>query len=202
MTYVIGLTGGIGSGKTAVSDLFAALGIAIVDADLAARAVVEPGTPALAAIAAHFGADILQADGSLDRAQLRQRVFADPAERQWLERLTHPLIREDIARGLSSATSPYVLLVSPLLVESGQSKLTQRVLVVDVPEDLQLQRTMVRDNNPETQVKAIMQAQASRQQRLLYADDVIVNDSTLADLKTNVARLHQHYLQLAAEKPL
>jgi dephospho-CoA kinase len=173
-----------------------------VDADLAARAVVEPGTPALAAIAAHFGADILQADGSLDRAQLRQRVFADPAERQWLERLTHPLIREDIARGLSSATSPYVLLVSPLLVESGQSKLTQRVLVVDVPEDLQLQRTMVRDNNPETQVKAIMQAQASRQQRLLYADDVIVNDSTLADLKTNVARLHQHYLQLAAEKPL
>lgn len=197
MTYVIGLTGGIGSGKTAVSDLFAALGIAIVDADVAARAVVEPGTPALAAIAEHFGADILQADGNLNRAQLRQRVFADPAERQWLERLTHPLIRAEIARGLSGATSPYVLLVSPLLVESGQSKLTQRVLVVDVPEDLQLQRTMVRDNNPETQVKAIMQAQASRQQRLLYADDVVVNDTTLADLKEKVDQLHQHYLQLA-----
>lgn len=197
MRYVIGLTGGIGSGKTAVSDAFSKLGIAVVDADVASRVVVEPGKPALQAIAAHFGADILQANGSLDRAELRKRVFADPAERKWLESLTHPLIRQEISDGLKNATSPYVILVSPLLVESGQSQLTHRILVVDVPETLQLQRTMARDNNPEAQVKAIMEAQASRQQRLKYADDVLVNDTTLDQLNAKVLALHQQYLEQA-----
>lgn len=197
MTYVIGVTGGIGSGKTAVSDYFAQLGITVVDADVAARVVVERGRPALAQVAEHFGAHILQADGSLDRAQLRAAIFKDPAERQWLEGLLHPLIRQEIKDGLNNATSPYALLVSPLLVESGQHKLTQRVLVVDVPEELQLQRTVNRDSNTPEQVKAIMAAQASRQQRLDSADDVIVNDGTLAQLHQQVDALHLKYLVLS-----
>lgn len=199
MTFVVGVTGGIGSGKTAVSDRFAELGIAVVDADVASRVIVEPGRPALAKIAEHFGADILQTDGSLDRAKLRTAVFKDPAERKWLEALTHPLIREEIASGLHNATSPYVLLVSPLLVESGQNQLTQRVLVIDVPEELQLQRTVSRDNNSPDQVKAIMAAQATRQQRLDNADDVIVNDGSLEDLHQQVDTLHQKYLQLSSQ---
>ncbi len=197
MTFVVGVTGGIGSGKTAVSDRFAELGIAVVDADVASRVIVEPGRPALAQIADHFGADILQTDGTLDRAKLRAAIFKDPAERQWLEALTHPLIREEIVSGLRNATSSYALLVSPLLVESGQNRLVNRVLVVDVPEELQLQRTVSRDNNPPEQVKAIMAAQASRQQRLESADDVVVNDSTLEALYQQVDTLHQKYLQLA-----
>ncbi|GAB3093019.1 dephospho-CoA kinase [Pseudomaricurvus hydrocarbonicus] len=197
MTFVVGVTGGIGSGKTAVSDHFQRLGITVVDADLASRVVVETGRPALAEIAAHFGPEILQADGTLDRAQLRTAIFKDPSERQWLESLLHPLIRQEIASGLKNASSPYAILVSPLLVESGQSQLTQRVLVVDVPEELQLQRTVNRDNNPPEQVKAIMAAQASRQQRLNYADDVIVNDGSLMDLQEKVEALHQQYLTMA-----
>jgi dephospho-CoA kinase len=197
MTYVIGLTGGIGSGKTAVSDYFAQLGVTVVDADVAARVVVEKGRPALAQIAEHFGSHILQADGTLDRAQLRTEVFKDPGARRWLESLLHPLIRQEIQDGLDNATSPYALLVSPLLVESGQNKLTQRVLVVDVPEELQLQRTINRDNNSPDQVKAIMAAQASRQQRLDNADDVIVNDGTLEQLHQQVEALHLKYLGLS-----
>lgn len=197
MTYVIGLTGGIGSGKTAVSDHFQTLGICVVDADVAARVVVAKGRPALAAIAEHFGADMLLADGNLDRAKLRAAVFKDPAERRWLEALTHPLIRAEIAAGLENATSPYALLVSPLLVESGQNQLTRRILVVDVPEELQLARTVARDHNSAAQVKAIMAAQASRQQRLQYADDVIVNDGSLAELQAKVEALHSKYLELA-----
>ena len=200
MTYVIGLTGGIGSGKTAVSDIFQSLGISVVDADLASRVVVEKGRPALAEIAHHFGDDILLADGSLDRAKLRALVFKDPVERRWLERLTHPLIRQEIKAGLDNATSPYTLLVSPLLVESGQSELTDRVLVVDVPEELQLSRTMQRDNNPASQVQSIIKAQASRETRLSYADDVIVNDGSLEDLQVQVETLHRKYLKLAAQQ--
>lgn len=198
MTYVIGITGGIGSGKTAVSDHFENLGITVVDADVASRTVVEPGTPALTRIAEHFGKEILLADGGLDRANLRRAIFEDPTQRQWLESLLHPLIRDEIVSGLESADSPYALLVSPLLIESGQNQLTERVLVVDVPEELQLARTVERDNNSEQQVKAIMAAQASRQQRLDSADDVIVNDGTLEHLKAQVERLHRQYLDLAA----
>lgn len=200
MSFVIGLTGGIGSGKTAVSDHFQHLGIDVIDADVAARAVVEPGRPALQAIADHFGAGVLQADGSLDRAQLRQQVFSNPEERRWLEQLTHPMIREEIARGLAAARSPYCLLVSPLLVESGQKAFVRRILVVDVPEAVQLERTAARDNNSAEQVKAIMAAQASREQRLSYADDVISNDGSLAQLHARVEALHQQYLQLARQE--
>ncbi len=198
MTYVIGITGGIGSGKTAVSDHFESLGITVVDADVASRTVVEIGTPALASIAEHFGSQVLQTDGSLDRAALRSAIFEDSTQRQWLESLLHPLIREEIVSGLESASSPYAILVSPLLIESGQSQLTERVLVVDVPEELQLKRTVARDSNSEQQVKAIMAAQASRQQRLDSADDVVVNDNTLEHLKAQVEALHQKYLKLAA----
>lgn len=198
MTYVIGITGGIGSGKTAVSDHFESLGITVVDADVASRTVVEIGTSALASIAEHFGSQVLQTDGSLDRAALRSAIFEDSTQRQWLESLLHPLIRAEIVSGLESASSPYAILVSPLLIESGQSQLTERVLVVDVPEALQLKRTVARDSNSEQQVKAIMAAQASRQQRLDSADDVVVNDNTLEHLKAQVEALHQKYLKLAA----
>ena len=195
--FVVGLTGGIGSGKTAVSDYFKALGIDIVDADIAARIVVEPGTPALASIADHFGADLLLADGTLNRAALRKKIFADSQHKQWLESLLHPLIAAQIQKGIESAQSPYVIFVSPLLVESSQKNLCDRLLVVDVPEQLQLARTMQRDNNEEEQVKRIIASQASRQQRLAIADDIIENSAGLAELHHQVDNLHQHYLQLA-----
>ena len=196
--FVVGLTGGIGSGKSAVSERFEKLGIRVVDADLASRAVVEPGRPALKAIEAHFGPEVINPDGTLNRAALRKRVFDDEAERRWLEALTHPLINDYIAEELARADSPYVILAHPLLVETGQTGICQRVLVVDVPEELQVKRTMARDDNPESQVRAIMAAQASREERLAAADDVIVNDRDLAHLDEEVARLHHHYLKLAA----
>lgn len=194
---VIGITGGIGSGKTAVSDRFAARGIVVVDADLASRVVVEAGRPALTAIREHFGDEVIQADGSLDRAALRGKVFADPAERRWLEQLLHPLIGEEIRSGLKAAASPYAVLVSPLLFEAGQVSLVDRVLVVDVPEHLQVERTAARDGNSEEQVRAIMAAQADRETRLARADDVIVNDRGLDELDAAVEALHQSYLQLS-----
>jgi dephospho-CoA kinase len=193
--FVVGLTGGIGSGKTAVSDRFKLLGVTVVDADLASRAVVAPGTAALAAIAEHFGSSILCADGSLDRAALRARVFADPSERRWLETLTHPLIGAYLREHLYASGSVYSILVNPILIESGQARTCDRVLVVDVPEALQLARTMTRDGNSEVQVRAIMAAQADRQRRLAVADDVIVNDRDLAHLDAEVARLHAQYLE-------
>lgn len=195
--FVVGITGGIGSGKTAVSDSFAELGIKVVDADLASRVVVEPGRPALQAIREHFGEDVIQPDGTLDRAAMRQRVFADEAERRWLEALLHPLIGEEIRTSLQSASSPYAILVSPLLFEAGQVEMVDRVLVVDVPETLQIQRTAARDGNSEEQVRAIMQAQTDRETRRSRADDVIVNDGSLEDLKAEVARLHQTYLAMS-----
>ena len=196
--WVLGLTGGIGSGKTAASDYLQSLGIGIVDADLIARQVVAPGEPALAAIAAHFGAQALQADGSLNRAWLRQQVFSHPQQRQWLEQLTHPLIRQTILQALSAATSNYVVLVSPLLIESGQQALTTRTLVVDVPPELQWQRASQRDHNSPEQIRAIMAAQINREQRLQAAHDVVDNSGTLADLHQQLLPLHQQYLQMAA----
>lgn len=195
---VVGVTGGIGSGKTAVSDQFQSLGIDIVDADIASRVVVEPGQPALVAIAEHFGAEAINPDGSMNRALVRQRVFADPSERKWLEQLTHPLINAYLDNALRAADSAYVILVSPLLFETGQNRLCDRVLVVDVPEELQVARTMQRDNNEESQVRAIIAAQTSRTSRLAQADDVIVNDQDLEHVAREVARLHRDYLALAA----
>ena len=191
---VVGVTGGIGSGKSAVTGRFEALGITVVDADLASRVIVQPGRPALAAIAEHFGDDILLDDGNLDRAELRARVFRDPEERRWLEQLTHPLIGQEILDQLAAASSPYVILSSPLLLETSQAGLTHRVLVVDVPEEIQLQRTMARDDNDEQQVRAIMAAQMQRQERLARADHVIDNSGPLQALDARVAELHQLFL--------
>lgn len=194
---IIGLTGGIGSGKTAAANRFTAEhGIHVVDADLKSRVVVEPGKPALSHIVDRFGDAILLEDGNLNRAALRERVFAEPQERQWLEQLLHPLIREEIMTDLQSARSPYALLVSPLLVESGQNTLTKRIIVVDVPEAMQLARTVQRDAVPEAQVRAIMQAQAQREERLRHAHDILTNDSDLAALHAQVDALHLRYLKL------
>lgn len=194
---VVGVTGGIGSGKTAATDRFQALGITVVDADLASRVIVEPGRPALAAIGEHFGPGIIAADGTLDRRALRDIVFANPEERKWLERLTHPLIAQEIIRQIQASQSPYTVLASPLLLESGQSRMAQRVLVIDVPEDVQIARTASRDNTDASSVKAIIAAQMKRQDRLAKADDVIVNDQSLEQLHRAVDALHQQYLDMA-----
>lgn len=199
--WLLGLTGGIGSGKSAAARHFQALGVHLVDADDAARWVVEPGRPALAEIARHFGAGILLEDGTLNRTALRQRVFQAPEERRWLEGLLHPLIRQEIADVLGKAESSYAILVSPLLIESGQYRNTQRVLVIDVPLELQLARTMQRDSSDEAQVRAILQVQASREERLRHADDVLLNDRDPAWLQAEVERLHHFYLTLKGGKP-
>ncbi len=197
MTYIVGLTGGIGSGKSAAAERFRALGITVVDADVCARIVVEPNKPALKTIAEHFGSEIIQADGTLDRAALRQKIFADEAERKWLEALLHPLIFEEMWSQLQLAQSPYAVLESPLLIEAGQKAICQRVLVIDAAEETQLARATARDNNSIEQVKAIMAAQATRQQRNAKADDIVNNDGDLASLHQAIDKLHQHYLSLA-----
>lgn len=194
--WVLGLTGGIGSGKSAAAARFAELGMHTVDADQAARWVVEPGRPALAEIVERYGPSILQADGSLDRAALRKVIFADPQQRQWVEALLHPLIAREIADSLASATSPYAVFVSPLMVESGQYRLAQRLLVIDVPEALQIERTLARDGTSLAQVQAILKAQATREKRLSLADDVLLNDRDLTWLRSEVDRLHHFYLTL------
>ncbi len=199
--WILGLTGGIGSGKSAVAQHFITLGVHCVDADHAARWVVEPGKPALAAITEHFGPQVLQANGELDRAALRALIFQAPEERRWLEALLHPLIGAEIMTSLASAQSPYAILESPLLIESGQHKLTQRVLVVDAPEQLQLQRTMLRDQASQEQVEAILKAQALREERLKHADDVLLNDRDLPWLQSEVERLHRFYLTLHGGQP-
>ena len=194
--WILGLTGGIGSGKSAAAQHFIDLGIHAVDADHAARWVVEPGRPALARITEHFGAGVLQADGQLDRAALRKLIFEVPEQRRWLEALLHPLIAEEIVAHLARAQSPYAILVSPLLIESGQAAMTQRVLVIDVPQQLQIERTLQRDQISEQQIQAILKAQASREERLRHADDVLANDRDLAWLHSEVERLHHFYLTL------
>ncbi|MGA4319688.1 dephospho-CoA kinase [Ectopseudomonas hydrolytica] len=199
--WILGLTGGIGSGKSAVAQGFIDRGVHVVDADHAARWVVEPGRPALAKIIEHFGTGVLQADGQLDRSALRKLVFADAEQRRWLESLLHPLIGQEIAQVLARAESPYAILVSPLLIESGQRHLTQRVLVVDTPVELQVQRTVARDQSSEEQVRAILQAQASREERLRHAHDVLVNDRDMAWLDAEVGRLHSFYLTLRGGLP-
>ncbi len=197
MVWIVGVTGGIGSGKSAVTERFEQRGITVVDADLAARVVVEPGRPALAEIAAHFGADILLADGSLDRAALRALVFAEPAERLWLEALTHPLIGQEILAQITDSTSPYTILSSPLLLETSQKELVNCVVVVDVPASLQLARTVSRDGNDEAQVKRIMAAQMQRDARLAEADIVIDNSGAIDALDARVEELHREFLQQA-----
>lgn len=198
--FVVGLTGGIGSGKTAVSDRFKALGIVIVDADVMSRVVVEPGKPALREIQKQFGDDILLSDGSLNRAALRTIIFKNPDDKAWLEKLLHPLIAQETFDALNNATSPYTIFASPLLIEAGQHAICDRILVVDVPESVQLERTMARDSNDADQVKAIIASQVTRSERLAKADDVIENTQGFEHLDREVARLHACYLELARQK--
>lgn len=196
----IGVTGGIAAGKSAVARAFAAHGVPWVDADDVAREIVAPGEPALAEIAAHFGEQVLDADGRLDRRRLRAIVFAEPAERAWLESVTHPRVRERLLAHLErmrASGAPYHLLVSPLLFESGQHRLVDRSLVIDVPEALQLARTTARDGVDEAQARAIVVAQMPRDERLARADDVIDNGGDLDALAAQVARLDAWYRELA-----
>ncbi|MDE0952815.1 MAG: dephospho-CoA kinase [Halioglobus sp.] len=196
MSLIIGITGGIGSGKSAVTQRFEQHGITVVDADLAARVIVEPGKPALQAIAEHFGDDILLDNGALDRAALRSRVFLDEDERRWLEQLTHPLIGQEILDQLDASRSPYTILSSPLLLETSQKGLANCVVVVDVPEEVQLQRAMQRDDNDEAQIRRIMAVQMARADKVERADIVIDNSGSLDDLDRRVEELHGEFLRL------
>ncbi|MGL6486782.1 dephospho-CoA kinase [Aeromonas hydrophila] len=199
--YVVAITGGIGSGKTTVANQFAELGIEVVDADVIAREVVEPGTPALAAIADHFGSEVITPDCQLDRRRLRERVFTDPQAKGWLNALLHPLIRTEMQRQCAAAHSPYCLLVVPLLVENRLTALANRVLVIDVDEATQIERTCRRDGVSREQAQAILTAQASRAERLAAADDVLDNQNgTPEAIKSRILALHETYLAFASQQ--
>ena len=194
----IGLTGGIASGKSTVAERFVELGVPVIDADESSRIVVAPGQPGLAELVKRFGAGVLTADGQLDRRALRNLVFADSQLRRDLEAILHPLIRVDMERRAGAAVGRYFVMAIPLLVEGGNPGLVDRILVVDVDEDVQLRRVMTRDSTTLEQARAILDAQAPRAARLKAADDVIVNSGTVADLRRAVDGLHDHYLRLAA----
>ena len=199
LPFTVGLTGGIGSGKSTIARLFSQLGAEVVDADRIARELVAAGSPALEEIAAHFGPQILTAGGELDRAALRDRVFRDPRQKQWLEEALHPRVREEIRRRLTASRADYVILEVPLLLESGHYDFVNRVLVVDVPEDIQVERTARRDAAPPESVRRIMAAQMGRGERLGHADDVLNNTLPLEQVKEEVKRLHDYYRRQAAQ---
>ncbi len=197
--FVVGLTGGIGSGKSTVAECFADHGVLVIDTDVIARQLTVPGSEALDTIRAAFGETVMQPDGTLDRAALRRRVFADAAARRQLEAILHPRIRQRVEKALATLAAPYALIVIPLLVETGGYRdVLNRVLVVDCPEELQIARVVARSGLAQDEVKAILAVQAGRAERLAVADDVIVNTATPAALRAKVARLHQRYLALAA----
>jgi dephospho-CoA kinase len=194
----IGLTGGIASGKSTVTQRFAELGVPVIDADVASRNAVEPGKPGLAQVVQRFGGGILDADGRLDRRALRNLIFEDSSLRQALDAILHPLIRAEMEREAAQATAPYVVMAIPLLVEGGSAgKRVDRVLVVDADETLQIQRLQARDGSSEQQARAILSSQATRAARLSHADDVLLNAGSVAELRQAVDRLHEQYLQLA-----
>lgn len=197
MAFKVALTGGIASGKTAVSNYFAELGVNVIDADIVAREVVAPQSAGLQAIQDHFGVQILQSDGSLNRELLRRIVFSDEQERQWLNDLLHPLIRKRMQQLTEQTPSAYSLSVIPLLFESNQWKQYNRVLVVDCSREIQLQRLMQRDSSDQKQAEAILDSQASREQRLSIADDVIDNSRDLQSMQHQVIKLHKQYLSFA-----
>ncbi|MEI9533364.1 dephospho-CoA kinase [Moellerella wisconsensis] len=199
MAYIVALTGGIGSGKTTIANAFAALGVPIVDADIISRQVVEAGSPALAAIAAHFGQDILLPDSTLNRPLLRHKIFSDPQQKAWLNALLHPLIQQETQRQLKNTDALYVLWVVPLLIENNISHLADRVLVVDVTPEEQIQRTITRDNITRQHVERIIAAQASRAERLSLADDIISNHDGEHQQQDDIVKLHQKYQQLAKQ---
>src|SRR5262245_55662815 len=196
--FRIGLTGGVASGKSTVANLFAALGVPVVDTDVLAREVVAPGSPLLGEIAAHFGPAILGAAGSLDRRALRERIFSDPDERRWLESRTHPAIRELTDARSASAKGPYVIVAIPLLVETRGGERFDRVLVVDCEPELQLARLQARDGIPRAAAEKMLAAQVSRAERLSAADDVIHNDGDIARLRDQVETLHRAYVAAAS----
>lgn len=191
---VIGLTGGIGSGKTTVANLFAEFNVPIIDSDVIANELTSPGAPLLQEIALHFGPKILDKNRELIRDELKRLVFKNIHERKWLEELMHPLICNEIMRRVASIRAPYCIIIIPLLIEAQVDKLINRILVVDAPEESQIQRTMSRDNCTEGLVKKIMMTQVSRQRRLDVADDIIVNDGNQESLKRQVQHLHEKYL--------
>ncbi|MGZ8216008.1 dephospho-CoA kinase [Methylomagnum sp.] len=191
----IGLTGGIGCGKTTVADLFAAKGVPVLDADVISRELVEPGQPALEAIVRRFGPDLL-VDGRLDRTLLRRLIFAQPDARHWLESLIHPLVYETMARRSAGLSGPYCLLVVPLLLETGQRGFVDRLLVVDCPPEIQRRRVKARDGSDDAEVERILSAQLSREDRLAAADDLIENSSDLAFLSAQIDQLHRCFLNI------
>ncbi len=197
---LVGLTGGIGSGKSTVSGCFSRLGVDVIDADDIARALLAPGAPGLAPVLAAFGSDLLGADGALDRARLRRIVFADAAQRRRLEAILHPLVWQSIAESVAAAAGPYCIVSVPLLVETGSTGRVDRVLLIDCPEELQRRRIAARPGWSAADAEAAMGSQATRAERLGVADDVILNDRGLTELEQAVARLHRQYLRLARER--
>ena len=194
MTFILGLTGGIGSGKSAASQWFESQGITVVDADIVAREVVEKGQPTLLEIQQHFGHWVLQPDGTLDRRALRDYIFKEPNARKQLEQITHPAIRTSIIQQLHNATSPYVILVSPLLFETNQHKLTQHTLLIDASEELQIARASSRDRQNIDQIQKIIAAQMPRIQKQKMANDIVLNDGELDHLYEKLKPLHLQYL--------
>lgn len=199
MRYTVALTGGIGSGKSTVADAFSHLDVNVIDADVIARQVVEPGTPALLAITARFGQQMINDDGTLNRRSLRERIFAHSEDKTWLNALLHPLIQQETRRQMQAASSPYVLWVVPLLVENNLVANADRVLVVDVAKETQIARTILRDRVSREHAERILAAQATREQRLAAADDVIENMGPPDAIASDVARLHEKYLMLASQ---
>lgn len=204
MAYIVGLTGGIGSGKSTIADLFVELGIKIIDADIIAREVVAKDTPLLAEIVNHFGKQILTEQKELDRVKLRQIVFNDSNQKTWLNQLLHPAIRQEMLNQLAQSQDNYVIWVVPLLIENNLTEFCDRILVIDVLPEIQLSRASARDNSNEETIKNIMASQVSRAKRLSYADDIIENnlplDQNFSKLKQQVLKLHQKYIELALQK--
>lgn len=197
---VIGLTGGIGSGKTTVANLFADKGMTIIDTDQIARDLTQPNTLAFKHITQQFGQDVISPDDTLDRSRLRSIVFADPEKRTWLEQLLHPLIRDEVQKQIQSAQSPYCIVVIPLLFETEPNPLIQRVLVVDASVEQQIERAIKRDNTQQAQIESILKTQLPREKRLSLTDDVIKNSGSLDELTEQVNNLHQFYLTLAKRR--
>lgn len=194
MPYVVALSGGVASGKSTIANLFAQLGVPIIDADIIARQVVEVGTDALAQIVKHFSSEILLPNGELDRSQLREIIFNNDHERLWLNNLLHPIIHQITQKQIAKQTAPYVIWVVPLLIENNLHQLADRVLMVDVPETLQMERLIYRDKISESLAKRMIRTQVPLAERLSYADDIIVNNGNLASLSEQVNKLHQQYL--------
>lgn len=194
MPYVVALSGGVASGKSTIANLFAQLGVPIIDADIIARQVVEVGTDALAQIVKHFSTEILLPNGELDRSQLREIIFNNDHERLWLNNLLHPIIHKITQKQIAKQTAPYVIWVVPLLIENNLHQLADRVLMVDVPETLQMERLIYRDKISESLAKRMIRTQVTLAERLSYADDIIVNNGNLASLSEQVNKLHQQYL--------